>query len=578
MQRRTVIQGLAASAASLAIQPSLARDLWRSTKTVDWRPLRTRLGDRLIKIDSPLTRIKQANGAGAEAFFAKLQNPYLLGDEPGLTQTLGWADAWTSHPSEYAVAAESADDVAVAIDFARTQRVRLVVRGGGHSYFGNSNAADSLLIWTRKMDGVELHDAFIPQGAPVGVAAMQAVTVGAGALWGPVYHKVAVESGRYVQGGGCLTVGVAGFTLGGGFGSFSKQFGTGASNLLQAEIVTADGRIRTVNEWNEPDLYFALRGGGGGSFGVVTRLTMRTHELPKTFGAVIFEVEARSNEAWRELVARMIDFYATSLFNSVWGEQIRFKPGRAMAVSMLFHGLDEGSARAVWKPMFDWLKKRPTDFRLKSDPLFIVVPARRFWDPEFLHSLPGVVLSDDRPGAPSSNIYWASNRSEAGQLLYAYQSSWLPQSLLRQDQQANLIDALIDASSKWDVTLHTNKGLAGGLPDAVARTRETSTNPAVLDAFALLIVAAEGQPAWPGIGGYEPNLALAKLQAAGVSSAMAPIRRLVPGAGTYMSESDYFLPNWKQAYWGEHYPRLAAAKRRYDPTGLFQVHHGVEAS
>jgi len=57
---------------------------------------------------------------------------------------------------------------------------------------------------------------------------------------------------------------------------------------------------------------------------------------------------------------------------------------------------------------------------------------------------------------------------------------------------------------------------------------------------------------------------------------MAPIRRLVPGAGTYMSESDYFQSDWKQAYWGEHYPRLAAAKRRYDPTGLFQVHHGVE--
>jgi hypothetical protein len=155
MQRRTVIQGLAASAATLAVQPSFASNLWRSTKSVDWSPLRTRLGDRLIKIDSPLTRIKQANGAGADAFFAKLQNPYLIGDEPGLTQTLGWADAWTSHPSEYGVAAESAEDVAAAIDLARTQRVRVVVRGGGHSYFGNSNAADSLLIWTRKMALVE---------------------------------------------------------------------------------------------------------------------------------------------------------------------------------------------------------------------------------------------------------------------------------------------------------------------------------------------------------------------------------------------------------------------------------------
>ena len=83
-----------------------------------------------------------------------------------------------------------------------------------------------------------------------------------------------------MQGGGCGTVGVAGLVSGGGFGSFSKNFGTAAAGLLEAEIVTADGAVRIVNACTNPDLFWALKGGGGGSFGVVTRLTLRTRELP----------------------------------------------------------------------------------------------------------------------------------------------------------------------------------------------------------------------------------------------------------------------------------------------------------
>src|SRR4029078_5688186 len=109
-----------------------------------------------------------------------------------------------------------------------------------------------------------------------------------------------VESGAYGQGGGCLTVGTAGFVQGGGFGSLSKQFGTGAANLLEAEMATADGHVRTVNHWRDPDLYFALRGGGGGTFGVVTRLTLKTHSLPSMIGAPIFAGQSRDETTRRQ--------------------------------------------------------------------------------------------------------------------------------------------------------------------------------------------------------------------------------------------------------------------------------------
>jgi signal transduction histidine kinase len=248
-------------------------------------------------------------------------------------------------------------DVVDALDFARSYHVRPVVRGGGHSYFGNSNAAGSLLIWMRPMADIEQQDAFVPKGAPAETKPVTAVNVGTGALWGDVYYRTIVEAGRYVQGGGCLTVGVAGFTLGGGFGSLSKAFGTGAANLMEAEVVTADGQVRIVNAFNDPELFFAMRGGGG-TFAVATRLTLRTHPLPSAVGAMIFEVTAKDDATWRELVGVALDTYATRLFNPHWGEQMRFSPGRKLSVTMLAQGRSEAEIRDDWAPLTDWMESR----------------------------------------------------------------------------------------------------------------------------------------------------------------------------------------------------------------------------
>ena len=102
----------------------------------DWERLRALVGDRLIAVRSPLDACVGAAAPDCTQLFAELKNPYFLGDEAGLTQTLGWVGAWTSRPSVYAVAAESTADVVAAVDFARENNLRLVVKGGGHSYQG----------------------------------------------------------------------------------------------------------------------------------------------------------------------------------------------------------------------------------------------------------------------------------------------------------------------------------------------------------------------------------------------------------------------------------------------------------
>jgi hypothetical protein len=170
----------------------------------DWKRLSRDVGGRLVKVQSPLAGCAAAPSSPACAqVFKELKNPYYLGDEIGLTQSLGWVDAWTSRPSMYAVSARLTDDVVAAVKFAREHNLRVVVKGGGHSYQGTSNAADSLLIWTRQMNALTVHDAFVGAGCAGRHNPQPAVTVEAGAIWGQVYDAVTTKVGRYVQGGGC---------------------------------------------------------------------------------------------------------------------------------------------------------------------------------------------------------------------------------------------------------------------------------------------------------------------------------------------------------------------------------------
>jgi FAD/FMN-containing dehydrogenase len=540
-----------------------------------WQALNQAVGGRLIRASSPLAAcVKSPDSAACAELFRALRNPYYIGDDVGLTQTLGWVDAWTTAPSAYAVAARNAQDVAAAVKFARRHRLRLVVKGGGHSYQGTSNCADSLLVWTRAMNDVTLHDAFVAQDCSAKAAPQPAVSVGSGAIWMHVYDAVTTKGGRYVQGGGCATVGVAGLIQSGGFGSFSKNYGIAAAALLEAEVVTADGAVRVVNACKDPELFWSLKGGGGGSFGVVTRLTLRTRELPQTVGGVFATVKAASEAAYRELIRKFVGFYGDRLFNPRWGETVGFGPRNTMRVNMVFHGIDRNEATEAWRPFFDAVSSASKDFALESAPVIIDLPARHFWDPETLQKLPGAIRSDDRAGAPADNVFWAGDADQVGQFLHGYESVWLPASLLREGGRERFAEALFAGSRHWTIGLHFNKGLAGAPQEEIEAARDTATNPAVLDAFALAIIASEGAPAFPGIAGHEPDVATARKEAAAIGKAMEELRR-ADGSGSYVSESNYFERDWQQSFWGSNYARLRAAKTRYDPEGLFFVHHGV---
>ena len=133
----------------------------------------------------------------------------------------------------------------------------------------------------------------------------------------------------------------------------------------------------------------------------------------------------------------------------------------------------------------------------------------------------------------------------------------MPESLLETDSQQRLADALFASSRHSGIELHFNKGLAGAPPDAIAAAKDTATNPAVLTAFALAIVADGQGPAYPGIPGHEPSVEDGRKAAARVDQCMEQLRAVAPNGGAYVSESNYFEKGFQQAYWGSNYPRLS---------------------
>jgi FAD/FMN-containing dehydrogenase len=162
-----------------------------------------------------------------------------------------------------------------------------------------------------------------------------------------------------------------------------------------------------------------------------------------------------------------------------------------------------------------------------------------------------------------------------GAYLHGYESLWLPASLLKDTEQPRLTQALFAASRHKDVGLHINKGLAFAEAEAIKASLDTATNPAVTEAFALVIIADGERPSYLGMKRPPMDLEAAHEDARKIDRAADELRRVAPQAGSYVSESNFFNQNWQQAYFGTHYPRLRAIKKKYDPEGLFFVHHGV---
>lgn len=189
---------------------------------------------------------------------------------------------------------ESAEDVAAAVSYAASLQLLISVRSGGHSSVGFSTNDGGIVI-----DLCKLHDITVLEKTE------HVVGIGGGATWGHIAKTLDAE-GLALTSGDTTTVGVGGLTLGGGVGWMVRQYGLALDSLIAAEVVTADGNILQVDEGNHPDLFWAIRGGGG-NFGIVTRFIFRAHPQGQVvFGNLTYKLEniASLLRTWRDCMRK----------------------------------------------------------------------------------------------------------------------------------------------------------------------------------------------------------------------------------------------------------------------------------
>jgi FAD/FMN-containing dehydrogenase len=217
---------------------------------------------RAVKLSGAETTIERA---AIQDFRASLRGPLLtVGQEGYDAARRVWNGMIDKHPALIACCADVAD-VVRAVTFARERELLLAVRGGGHSFPGYSACDGGLVIDLSSMNSVRVD------------ASTRTAYVGGGAL-GVHVDTATQKEGLATTLGEISHTGVGGLTLGGGFGWLSRRFGLACDNLISAELVTADGKLRRVSDKDEPDLFWAIRGGGG-NFGVATSFEYRLHPL-----------------------------------------------------------------------------------------------------------------------------------------------------------------------------------------------------------------------------------------------------------------------------------------------------------
>jgi FAD binding domain-containing protein/berberine-like enzyme len=247
MERRSFVRGLASFAAVGA---------------VPCNSFATTLSRAVLNGNAPLSPLSKAlHGA-----------IYLPGHPEYEKLRHGFAAKVDHHPA-LIVHATDADDVVAAVKFAREQKLPLAIRGGGHSYAGYNSCDRGLVIDLSGLRNIAVH-------AERGI-----VRVGGGALSGVLEQETA-KSGYATVLGQCPSVGVGGFLLGGGVGPLMSRYGLGCDNVLAAEVVLADGRVITASASEHPDLYWAIRGGGG-NFGVVTTFTLKLHRVSEVLAGYL---------------------------------------------------------------------------------------------------------------------------------------------------------------------------------------------------------------------------------------------------------------------------------------------------
>ncbi|KAL8692115.1 MAG: hypothetical protein Q9218_002783 [Villophora microphyllina] len=403
-------------------------------------------------------------------------------------------------------------------------------------YRRRSTAPNSLSIWTHNLRGIQWQNRFIPNGCTAQPS--PALKVAAGHRMFEIYDVAAAHDSMIV-GGQDPDVGLVGHLTGGGHSPISGTYGLAADNVLELEVATPSGDIKTVNQCINSDLFFAIRGGGGSTIGVILSATLKTHPIPSMSWS---HFDIIQNSPTREPFWQAMAYYHSQLPHLVKSGLMGYY--NISSISPFDHSTPLILGAGVWilntsLSDFNAIVNPVLDHIQANYPVNITRSARyelSFYDWWKVYSPPGAVATE----------------SQLGSRLMDEKALSLPLNTIVSNLAAAypdlvLIFNLVSGPGMWDAKP------AGGMGSMTPAWRKT-----MVEIIVPVIWPAHNATA----RAHQTDLLTHKY--------MEALRQWAPDTGTYLNEADVNEPDLPGAYWGkENYATLVEIKRKWDPEGVF---------
>jgi FAD/FMN-containing dehydrogenase len=414
------------------------------------------------------------------------------------------------------VIAGSAAAVSSTILWATRNGVRFAIRSGGHSYEGFSQSPD-LVIDVRGMAGIKLS------------ADKKSVSIGSGSSLGSVYKALA-PSQLAIPAGSCFPVGVAGHSLGGGFGLLGRAFGLACDSVLSMEMVDASGQVRNVSETENPDLFWALRGGGNGNFGVVTNFNFRTSAV---------NMVARFGMTWNKPITQAVKVV------QAWQQWLDDLPS---AITCTLH-LGKASGGLIKVHLAGLSVQSESKLKVELTRLQkLAGPAVDFSTKSTTFMAAAIVFNGGKNAPPYESVFQKAK------------SDYVTDPMSEQGI-LTLLRGLLSAPSSIAVLFDSYGGEINKVAsDATAFVHRGKTRYSI-----------QYTKEWTEASASDANVAMMRT----LHTSMRPF---VPG-GAYVNYCDLDLGDgYAKAYWGDNLPRLIKIKAQFDPKNIFKHAQSVPLS
>ncbi|KIK63617.1 hypothetical protein GYMLUDRAFT_221811 [Collybiopsis luxurians FD-317 M1] len=423
----------------------------------------------------------------------------------------------------YFIDVRSETDVQVAFEFSKNFQVPLVIKNTGHDYKGRSSAPGSLALWTHNLKDISYDSEFVPEGCSTPSAG---VTLGAGVQWKDAY-AFAESHNITLVGGSDRSVGAAGGWLqGGGHSMLSNTMGLGVDRALQFKVVTPDGQYRVANACQNEDLFFALRGGGGGTFGVVMESTILASPQV-TLQTVVVSFNSTND------IALTRELWTTMTANALqWAEQGWGGSASTNIAIYINPKLDANEAAESMAPLIE-LGKKFQDANVEG--ALVITTTFESWGSFF--------------------DWFASSNVAINGVSLALVSRLIPKtSFATAESQAELVQGLMNTTAATPRTL-----ILIDAPSSYPGDNTTS----VTEAWRSSIYHVTAVSGWNWNATKDEKKQTYEMASASIDN----LRRITPDAA-YQNEADVYEPNHEVSFWGSNYQRLPEIKNKYDPLHL----------